>query len=95
MSRIPQGDQETGINFLRSDSYATVSTSDRTMWTLLSARGWEFTPDPAGEYRNYRVPVKAITIRSKSSVEATRPRSAAQIEATEKLLRFQSPGDKI
>ena len=64
--------QETALTLYRGEAEWKLSTSDTTIKNLLARRGYE--PDGRDEiYENYSLPLRAITIRSKSSLE---PRAA-------------------
>lgn len=80
---LPSSEQETVINFSRSDDFAIISTSDSTMKTKLdklcenSPNYYSLASDD-GYYKNYRVKDKSlISFRAKKKEMSVEAREAA------------------
>jgi hypothetical protein len=69
---------------MRDEEFWTVSVSDSTFITTLDRRGWVGEWDSGKLYKNYKIPAKAITVRSRKVVEA--PHQGRSIEG---LLRHR------
>ena len=77
--------QEVVLARYRDEELWTVSVSDSTFLTTLKNKGWKSEPHEAGSpYRVFRIPAKAVSIRSRSAVGRRRKISPASLEAIRK-----------
>lgn len=69
---IPIDEQETTFEWTREGKVITISSSDKTFWAKAERQGYEpYKSDKVGEVemvRWYRIPLKALTIRSRKGV---------------------------
>jgi len=74
--------RETVLSRYKGDAMWTVSTTDPYYIGLLRRRGYvaEFA-DPTDPYRTFNIPAKAITVLSRSAVEAKPELSPASLDA--------------
>ena len=73
----PVETQEAALVKYRDEADWTISVSDKTFETILRSRGWK--PERReGDYCVYRIPAKAITVRSRRSLK---PRSRGRSRA--------------
>ena len=77
----PECDQETGIGCYRDEVEWTIDTSDVVFIRLLLSRGWKADGDENEGYLRFKVPRKAITIRSRAAVGRKRVSSPATLDA--------------
>jgi hypothetical protein len=76
MSSIDSDIKEIAINKIKGDDYWEIWTSDGVEANRLERKGWEVDwENRTGPYVTCRVPIKALTIRSKKVVENMEKRS--------------------
>lgn len=61
---VPNAEQETSINLLRTDEHMTIYTNDTRFKTMLNNRGYVLPEEDAFGGVTIKVPVSSLTIRT-------------------------------
>jgi hypothetical protein len=74
---LTREERETIVRTSEADDTWEVYTDSRAMAARLRKRGWQ--PLPGGDGRTFRLPLKAITIRSREGMESLKAAAATRM----------------